>query len=60
MNKPLEIYQILEGRVTELHPDTRDKLLFMLVGFISKGETLNALDLHGLILNLEKSDRQDV
>lgn len=56
MNTPHEIYKLLESKVSRLHPETRDRLLYTIVGFVSRSDRLDVTTLHTVILNHEKRD----
>lgn len=58
MNTPHEIYKAFESRISELHPKTRERLLYQLVGVISNSKIIDVPTLHMAILNLEKSTRE--
>lgn len=49
---------ILHARIKELHPDTRERLLFQLTSAIVVDRCMTVTDLHEVILKLEKSARE--
>lgn len=54
----MKVYNFFETRISELDPETRERLLYQLVGAIVNERCMDVNSLHLAILNLEKSTRE--
>lgn len=54
----LEMYHAIEKRVDVLPQETRDRLLYQLIGVIASNRCMDISNLHSAVLNLEITDKE--